>query len=468
VFIVKSGSATWPDGTRAELYSFRHDLYRELLYDRVPATRRALSHARVGRRLEAAWIGRLDAISSELAEHFERGNELARAIPHHQRAAGKAMRRSANEEAVSHLRRALDGIAEVADESERTKVEVELRIGLGAAFMATRGFGAPEVLEAYSRAEALCEHLGERADIFPALWGQWLFRWGRSEVDVAWQLCERLLTLAEKSGQAGLKLQAHHAAWATSFGRGKLAEVGAHAQAGLALYDPKIHQAMASSYGNHDASACACYFTALSLALAGEEKPARAAADKALAVARSLNDPFSLALALFFASAVEQVLGNVALAARHAEASTQIAMEHALAMLRAWSTGMVGWCATEGGNPDRGIALLTEAIAALRVTQSRHFLSYLLGLLAEAQMKAGYHADAMKAVEDGIALVDASGERYYSAELYRLQGELLVRPPHRQKRKAQASFRAAINLARQQGAKALEQRAKESLRCWSG
>jgi predicted ATPase len=143
-------------------------------------------------------------------------------------------------------------------------------------------------------------------------------------------------------------------------------------------------------------------------------------------------------------------------------------MEHALAMLRAWSTGMVGWCATEGGNPDRGIALLTEAIAALRVTQSRHFLSYLLGLLAEAQMKAGYHADAMKAVEDGIALVDASGERYYSAELYRLQGELLVRPPHRQKRKAQASFRAAINLARQQGAKALEQRAKESLRCWSG
>jgi len=74
VFIVKSGSTAWPDSTRAELYSFRHDLYRELLYERLPATRRALSHARVGRRLEAAWTGRLDAIASELAEHFERGN----------------------------------------------------------------------------------------------------------------------------------------------------------------------------------------------------------------------------------------------------------------------------------------------------------------------------------------------------------------------------------------------------------
>jgi predicted ATPase len=165
VFIAKSGSATWPDGTRAELCSFRHDLYRELLYDRLTATRRALSHARVGRRLEAAWTGRLDAIASELAEHFDRGNEPVRAIPHHQRAAAKALRRSANKEAVGHLQRALDAIGDIAGEAERSRVEVELLIALGAAFFATRGFGAPEALEAYSRAEALCERLVERMDI---------------------------------------------------------------------------------------------------------------------------------------------------------------------------------------------------------------------------------------------------------------------------------------------------------------
>src|SRR5262249_40913484 len=149
---VKSGSTSWPDGTRAELYSFRHDLYRELLYERLFPTRRSLIHARVGGRLEDAGVGQLETISSELAEHFERGNELARAIPHHQRAAAKALRRSANEEAISHLRRALDAIGNIADEVERTRVEVELRIGLGAAFTATRGFGASEVLEACSRA----------------------------------------------------------------------------------------------------------------------------------------------------------------------------------------------------------------------------------------------------------------------------------------------------------------------------
>ena len=467
VFVVKSGSTTWPDGTRAELYSFRHDLYRELLYDRLTATRRALCHARVGRRLEAAWTGRLDAIAAELAEHFERGNEPARAIPHHQRAAAKALRRSANEEAIGHLHRALNAIAAIADEDERAKVEIELRIGLGAAFMATRGFGASEVLDAYSKAEALCERLGERADIFPALWGQWLFRWGRSEVDAAWRLCERLLALAGKSGDVGLKLQAHHASWATSFGRGNLAEVRAHAETGLTLYDANIHQAMASSYGNHDASTCALYFSALSLAFAGEDAQARQMANRALAVARSLNDPFSLGLALYFASAVAQVLGDVALAEQRAEASRQIATEHDLAMLRAWSTGVVGWCAAENGDPDRGIALLIEAMATLQDTQSRHLMCYLLGLLAETQMKAGHHAEAMKAVQEGIALAEAHGERYYDAELHRLRGELLARSPSGRKQQAEASFRVAIEIAKEQGARTLERKANDSLRRWS-
>jgi predicted ATPase len=107
VFIVKSGSETWPDGIPVELHTFRHDLHRELLYDRLPGTRRRLFHSRVGQRLELAWDGRLDAVAAELAEHFERTNEVARAIPHHQRAAAKALRRSANQEAIVHLRRAL-------------------------------------------------------------------------------------------------------------------------------------------------------------------------------------------------------------------------------------------------------------------------------------------------------------------------------------------------------------------------
>jgi DNA-binding winged helix-turn-helix (wHTH) protein/predicted ATPase len=467
VFVVKSGSTSWPDGTRAELYTFRHDLYRELLYDRLPAMRSALCHTRVGRRLEAAWAGRLDAIASELAEHFERGNEPVRAIPHHQRAAEKAMRRGANEEAIGHLRRALDAVGHIAGDVERTRVEVGLLVALGAAFIAARGFGASEVLEAYSRAEELCERLGERDDIFPVLWGQWLFRAGRSEIRNASRLCERLLALAEKSGDAGLKLQAHHAAWATAFVRGELAGARAHAQSGLALFNVRIHQSMASSYGNHDAACCARNFSAMSLALSGDGQGARVMIDQSLVAARSLDDPFSLSLTLYFTSAAAQMLGDLALATANSELSVQMATEHGLAQPKAWSMGVAGWCVAQNGDLDRGLQLATEAVAAMQAIQSRHFLAYLLGLLADAHLKAGHYVDAMKAVEDGLAMAEATGEHFYSAELHRLRGELLARPPHGQKRMAEAAFQTAIKIAKKQGAMTLEHKANASLHRWS-
>ena len=462
VFIARSSSTVWPDGTRAETYSFRHDLYRELLYERLPPTRRAASHGRVGRRLERAWTGRLDEISAELAEHFERANDAARALPHHQRAAAKAMRRSANAEAIGHLRRALAGIGTASDELERTRLEVELQVALGAAFIASRGFGAPEVLDAYSKAEALCERLGERADLFPAIWGQWMFRTGRSETDAAQRLCQRLLTLAEKFGDAGLKIQAHHATWATSFVCGAFDQTLAHAKAGLALFEAKLHRTLASSYGNHDVACCARYFSTMALALVGERGSARTTIEEVVAAAKALDDPFTLALALFFTATAAQILGDVVLASTNSALSMQVATEHDLAQPRAWSMGVAGWCAAENGEPERGLRLVTDAIAAMDTIHSRHFLAYLFGLLADLHLKAGRPSDALMAADNGLAVAGATGEHFYSAELHRLRGECLVRWP-RHEQEAEVAFRAAIELARLQRAATLEQKARESM-----
>src|SRR5262249_60736573 len=117
--------------------------------------------------------------------------------------------------------------------------------------------------------------------------------------------------------------------------------------------------------------------------------------------------PFSLCLTLFFSSATEQVLGQVAPATQYAEASRQLAEEHDFAMLKAWSTGVVGWCAAEGGDADQGRFLLSEAIAALMTTPSRHFLSYLLGLLADTRLKARVFVDALRWVVQGATVTEA-------------------------------------------------------------
>jgi predicted ATPase len=145
----------------------------------------------------------------------------------------------------------------------------------------------------------------------------------------------------------------------------------------------------------------------------------------------------------------------------------QLATEHDLAQPKAWSMGVCGWCVAENGDPDEGLALVTQAIATMQKIHSRHFLVYLLGLLADVNLKAGHLAEGMRAAHDGLALADATGERFYSAELHRLRGELFVRRSER-KRDAEASFRAAIGIARQQGAVTLEHKAREGLRRWFG
>ena len=167
---------------------------------------------------------------------------------------------------------------------------------------------------------------------------------------------------------------------------------------------------MASSYGNHDAACCARYFSAMALALAGDGEGARAMIEQALAAARASMIRSSLALTLYFTSAAAQMLGDVPLATANSELSVRMATEYDLAQPKAWSMGVAGWCIAENGDPDRGIALATQAIAAMQSIQSRHFLCYLLGLLADACTKAGQHAEAMKAVEDGLVLAEATGE----------------------------------------------------------
>ena len=83
--------------------------------------------------------------------------------------------------------------------------------------------------------------------------------------------------------------------------------------------------------------------------------------------------------------------------------------------------------------------MATQAIAAMRAIHSRHFLPHLFGLLADVHLQAGHKAEAMKAVQGGLATAEATGERFYSAELFRLRRELLARSPEGRK-DAEASF----------------------------
>jgi predicted ATPase len=461
-FLTSRGDETWPDGTVAGRYGFRHALYQQVVYERTPAARRAELHRRIGQRLEAGLRERAVEVATELAMHFERGREPRRAI-HYLRVAGEtATRRSAAGEAVRHLTQALDLLGGQPDTPERAEQEVALQIALGGPLMAIKGRGACEVEQAYARAQELCQRIGDTPQLFAVVWGLFLFRRSRGEIDRAHAFATRLPALARAAGDPGLVIQAHHALWATRFARGELTAVADHVGQALALYDPDRHAALAAVYGNHDAAVCALGHGAWALELSGEPEQASRQSAEALALARRLGHPFSEAHALLYAARLHQFRGDWRATRDRAEAAAMLARERGFVQLQAWAAVTGGWALAEAGETSEGLARVRDGVAAIRALGSEDFKTYFLGLLAATLARAGEHAAALEAVTEALGAVERSGERFYAAELHRHQGELLLTTGHDLADVARC-FESARMIARHQCAWALERRALHGL-----
>jgi DNA-binding winged helix-turn-helix (wHTH) protein/predicted ATPase len=479
-FLRTSATEEWPDGTIAARYAFLHALYREVLYERVPPGRRAALHTRVGLRVEAGYGERSREIAAELAMHFERGRDTGRAVRYLHDAAQNAIGRNAPREAIAHLERAIELLVALPSPPGRAQQELPLQIALGSQLGAINGWAAPEVERAYARAHTLAREVGDAPHLFPALWGLWLYYWGRGELARARLLGEDLLRLATRAGDPILVLQAHHALWPTLLSRGELREALEHSSRGIALYEAEARGAPAPRYGNHDAGACALYFGAWALGLLGQSDRAVEMSRAAIALARQLAHPFSEALALFFAATMHQCRSEPPAVRERAQAAIVLARAHGFGLVLAWATTLLGWATSREGQPEEGIAMILRGTAAARETGSEQFRPYFLALLADACATAGRPADGLAAVAEALATAVKTGERFYEAELYRLKGELLRRGEHGEPPAALVRDPApggpaspeeclvrAIEVARGQGARSLELRAVVSMsRVW--
>ena len=446
---VRPSAALPAAGRREPPLEFVHALFRGALYEGIPAGRRAALHRTVAGAEEAARGARADDIAAELALHFELGGDADRAIHYRQRAGDSARRRSAFREARRHYESALELLARQPDEPGRAARELPLQIGLGAATMATAGFGAPPVEAAYSRARELSQQVGDTPGQFPALFGLWLFYWGRGEVQTAEGLARDLRRRAGRDPD--LRLQAAHSSWSTAFSRGAFEETVRHVRTAMRLYDRDRHAEMAGMYGSHDPAACGGMFAGRAAAIMGDAVESARLGEEAIALGRALDHPFSLGLALTFRAASAQALGDPEVAADYVDEATNIARDQGFRLMLGWCLAVSGWVTLRRGDPEAGGASIDNAITTTRATGSDQFLSYLMATRAEASLAAGRPREALQAVSDGFAAVARTGERFCEAELHRLQGEALLAADGDAPRAAMA-FRKAVDVAAGQGA----------------
>ncbi len=462
-FLRSMGVAEWPDGTAAGRYSFIHALYQQVLYAGVSVGRRVGLHLRIGARLERGHGQRAAEIAGELAMHFERGRDFERAAQHHRHAGDNAFRHHGYQEATDHARRGLDLLMALPPAPERLDQEMALQIMLGAALIPTKGFADPEVARAYARTRELCENAEPTPRLFPVLLGLGRFHNIRGEVEIARNVGRRLLSIADLTGDAAARLAAHNALGIMAFYGGDLDAALADLERGMALYEREQHspgRSAAFRVGQDPGVSCMVY-AAWALQLLGY--PARAAArmEDALALARSLDHPFSLAYASHFAAGFYQCRrAPDAVKPLEDECRTH-ATEHGFNLFLMAGAIHRGWLLSVEARGAEGLDQIREGLAAWRAIGAELRRPAFLAAGAEACERLGRAEEGLALVAEGLAIGAQTGQHYWDAELHRSAGALALRSGAEEL--AEGGFRDAIAVARRQRARWWELRAVTSL-----
>jgi predicted ATPase len=443
---------------------FAHVLIQEAIYEALGRSPRARLHRRVAQWLEKSWPRtRLDEQAPLLAHHWEEAGDAGRAADYYERASVQARERSAYAEAVAHVTRGLELLERLPETPERARRELALQLSLGLSLQIARGLGAPGVERAFARARELCREAGDVRQLFPTLWGLWLYCQQGHDYTASKRLAEELLRLAETTREPGFLLQSQHAAWTTAAVRGELLAAREHIRIGLEIYRPEEHHEQAQRFGSHDPGVCGIYSDAWMLALLGQPDQASRRLREAIELAESLGHPFTRVICRMFAIYVSLTLRDAPGVGEHAGALAAVASELGSALSEPSPTiqWLQGWGLLQGGERAEGVARMREGVEAMLAQNDLFTLPQTLGILCEAYATADQPDEGLALLAKSRAQLDSMGGNYNEAEIQSVRGELLSTQSLQDE--AEAAIRQALEVARYQQAGLLELRAATSL-----
>jgi len=450
------------------LYSFRHALFEDVLYNSLVKSKRQEFHRRVADVLDAEFgVVLVETRPELLAHHFGEAGELEKAIRYWLQAGLKSRERSAEMEAISHLTRGLALIQELPESPERDALELQLLSPLGTAYIAARGYAAPEVGPIFHRARELCERVGEPSHWLAMLLGAWEWHTVRADLKLCMDLANEGVDFATRLNDPGMLMEVSFMAGETMLYRGAFTDARECFSEAIAKYDDRARTAHWCQYTGHDAGITHRSNLAVALWHLGYPDQALQINREMLALARQIGHPFSLAYALHHTAWLFQYCRLGAELTAVAEEQIALATTHGFALWKATGIAFHGAGLYLQGDRAKGLAHLLEGLAAFRASGAQLTLSYQLCNVGEACLEFKRFRDAHLVIDEGLELAAKNDERFQEAELHRMKGELLLAEAADPDTAAEAHFRQAITTAREQHSKAWALRATMSLaRLW--
>jgi adenylate cyclase len=476
--IVRAQSSKVIGDNEISIYQFRHSLFQKYLYQSLDIIERAQLHKTTGKSLEALYrsqSGNTSAVetsSARLAWHFEQAGMFDHAVAYLQKAGQESYMLSVNKEATSHFKKGLKLISQMPETPERPLQQIDLLLDYSAPLRSIRGFASAEAGVISAQACQLAQEIGDNCRLISAKLLLWSHYITLGKYYRALELGNQIQKIAhEEQNQTAIALG--------NFAIGVTMLLMGEFDKGMNLLEhgkppPEFHeQAQFISPLLLDIRVARLIFGSWALWFTGSPDQSLLMSQEAISLAQELNHPFSLVFAQGMAGCVIHTLRReFRLAQLSAEKLIQIAREKDFGYFQHWPLVFVGRSQIYHGRVSEGFHNLHAGLNGYQSMGQKMMTTFLMGTLLDAN---GNKKEGHVILANAMRLVQETGERIFEAELRRLQGERFLSNAVNLKgadsigsiRKAEACFKNAHRIARQQGAKSLELRASTSLsRLW--
>jgi predicted ATPase len=443
---------------RQSTYRFKHALIKDAAYESLLKSRRQALHRRTANVLREA-----EAEPEEIAHHYTEAGLDDLAIEWWAKAGDKALRRSAFQEAIAHLGKAI-AMADKqpgaesqspADYTGAASQRLKLQTDYAMAIAWSRGWADQETAPAFVRARSFSQpHAHSRSD-FVAQHGHCIASLMRGDVRPAREAGEAFLREAERERRPAETGVALRALGLTCWGMGDFKTASVHLERAIAEYDPERDRDARFPFGQ-DTKAAATAFLSGAYWVMGRLEEARASSDSANTWAGELAHDPSVANALVLTAFLEILRGDAGAALQAADRLVEVSRRRDLPFYLSWGQILACYARSRLFDPEAGAKELREALAAYLERGNKYFAPWIYGMIADLEAMTGRVDNALASLDAGLALAKETGDRWTDPLLYRLRGDILLKRDPAKPVLAEEAFQTAIVIAKEQGARSHE------------